>query len=148
MIILIGLLGVFLFLPRKNTMDSLNIAFPNDRVTQLSKEVIIHSPATDAEFDLFNSGGFSGSFSFFSFGPTDIYYRYAVKLHPGDLEKWRAGLIPSSETSRDKDLIKYLSGLREPNWQIRTEPKFYESEYSRTIIFEEEGIVFKEVVQN
>jgi hypothetical protein len=133
--------------PVKQEMNSRNIPDASERVKELSGEVVLPAKITDAEYYLFNSGGLSNSSRIFSLGPKDIHYQYVVKTSPGNTDEWHKGLEQVKTLPEDVVIIEYLSGFRKQNWQTVSKPEIYEDQYSRTIIFKKEGIIYKEIKQ-
>jgi hypothetical protein len=138
-------------LPSKQEMNSGTITDASERIEKLSKEVVLYSNITDTEYDLFNSGGFSDGFHFFDLGPTDANYNFIVKVKPADIPKWTVNMTEVKDSLEIIPQINALIKTRPKNWRTRSKPRFYiwENSYgSISVIYAEEGIVFRSINQN
>lgn len=119
-----------------------------ERVEKLGEEVIFFSPVTDAEFKLVNVNGFHNKRLTVP-GPSYWDYKFAVKINPSDISKWKAGMTDTSILNYNEDWLSKIVSHRKENWMInkQSRPKFYirKGENVTTIIFEKEGIVYKSV---
>ncbi|MGK0390027.1 MAG: hypothetical protein ACI94Y_002777 [Maribacter sp.] len=131
-----------------NILDSDNFPIQAERIQKLGQQIKSFSKIKDAEFDLFNSGGFSDSRASTAPGPTDWNYEFAVKIEPADLPKWRNGFRSFTSDSYDNSWIKKITAARSENWTTNSTPKYYKRVDSNVtmIIYENEGFIFKQVI--
>jgi hypothetical protein len=148
-IIATGLYITWISLPKKMEINSSEIANKQQRIENLSKEIAVFSEILDAEYNLFNSSGF-GMNSDTGLGPTDTDYKFAIKVKPGDVQKWKKRLIGTKGDINNEHWIQELIQARKQNWLTSATPVFYTqaNEINATIvIYEKEGIIFKSIVQ-
>ena len=151
-IILAGLLITPICLPKKMEINSSEIPNKQERIENLSEEIVVFSKILDAEYDLFKSSGFgfTSDFILSQLGPTDTEYKFAVKVNPSDIKKWKKGLTETKGDINNERWIQELTQARKKNWLTSTKPIFYTrtNEINLTIvIYEKEGIIFKSIVQ-
>jgi hypothetical protein len=111
--------------------------------------VRLFSGATDAEYRLFNSGGFNDMS--FNLGPTDVNYDFIVKVNPEDIPKWKVNLTEVKDSLEVMGRITALTEKRHQNWPTVSKPKFYiDKRYFGfiSVIYDQEGYVFKSINQN
>lgn len=152
-LIVIGLLIIRACLPKKMEINSFEISDKKERIENLSEEIAVFSEILDAEYNLFKSSGFgfTSDFILSGLGPTDITYKFAVKVKPSDVVKWKKGLIETKGDIKNERWIQELTQVRKQNWPTSSTPVFYTrpNEINLTIvIYEKEGLIFKQIIQN
>lgn len=151
-LIVTALFIIRISLPKKMEINSSEITDKQERIENLSEEIAVFSEILDAEYNLFKSSGFgfTSDFILSQLGPTDTDYKFAVKVKPSDVTKWKKGLIGMKGDINNEHWIQELTQDRKQNWFTSSTPVFYTrpNEINLTIvIYEKEGIIFKSIVQ-
>lgn len=152
-LVIICILIAHICLPKKMEINSFEIADKQERTEKLSEEIAIFSEIIDAEYNLFKSSGFgfSSDFMLSQLGPTDTDYKFAIKVKPTDVVKWKKGLIETEGDIKNEVWIQELTQTRKQNWLTSGTPVFYTRSKAinlTIVIYENEGVIFKHIIQN
>jgi hypothetical protein len=149
-LIVTGLLVTRICLPKKMEVNSFGITDKQERIENLSEEIAVFSEILDAEYNLFKSSGFGYTSDLVELGPIDTEYKFAVKVKPPDVVKWKKGLVETKGDINNEYWIKELTHAHRKNWVTSTTPLFYTRPNAITltiVTYEKEGIIFKSIVQ-
>ena len=132
-----------------NTLSSKNIEDSLQRINILKVEIKAFSELKDAEYELFNVNGFSKSETSLP-GASGWDYRFVVKVAPKDVSKWATDMIEVTSIDFLEKWTNELVKHRIENWRVNSKPRFFMREGTDVVmeVFEEEGIIFKRVIQN
>ena len=146
--LIIFCLGCFADANDPNRLDSDNFPTKTERIQKLGQQIKSFSKIKDAEFDLFNVNGFVDSRSPTIPGASSWNYKFAVKIEPADLPKWRSGFRSFTPDGYDDNWMKEITSARSENWIKTSIPKYYKRVDANVtmIIYEVEGFVFKQII--
>lgn len=128
--------------------DSDDYATAKERIEALKKEITVYSEFSDCEFELYNVNGFSDS-RVFMVGSSSSNYKFVVKVKSEDISKWKTGSISSDSIGYDKYWMEKIIKERPQNWKTTTKPTIYAkpivytNHEFKTLIYEEEGIIYR-----
>jgi len=126
-------------------LNSSNFFERAQRIEILEKEIISKTIFTDAEFVLFNVNGFQDSTDVLP-GASSWDYKFALKVAPSNIEEWIEDF--NEVEAFDYSWIDEVIELRKENWKTNSEPHYFSKGDVYLVLFYEEGIVFKRVIQN
>jgi hypothetical protein len=120
------------------SVDQHSSGLPDDsaKIAFLKKYLRMESEIEGAEFHIQTQDNSQGLVP----APSDCYMDVVMKMAPGDVPRWTAGLTPSDDKI---DLSWGHALLREHGWTVNGTPAVFVR--GRTIVaaFEAEGVVFK-----
>lgn len=135
--------------PKNRTMlDSADYNSKEERIIRLKTLVKTPTEVYDVEFKLFNVNGFSNNRTSIP-GASSWNYKYAVKVPPAEVDQWVQGMI-KMDIKYNLSWTDEIIQNRKDNWILLGAPEIYAQEGSQTtlLIYREEGILFKSIVQN
>lgn len=132
-----------------NTLDSARYPSKVERITVLKNEIVVKSDIQDAEFHLFNVNGFSNSRTVLP-GASSWNYTFAIKVDTQDVDKWLAGMTPVKSLDSNTDWARELVKAKSTGWVTNGSPEIYirEGYEVQLIVYRNEGIIFKRIVQH
>jgi hypothetical protein len=130
-------------------LDSDDYVTSKERVEILSKEITVFSKILDAEFELFNVNGFSNQRTSVP-GASSWDYKFAIIVNREDIPKWTEGMTETSMPDTDYDWTNEILKNKKNHWKLNSLPKYYlrKGENVLMIVYRNEGIIFKRVVQD
>jgi len=136
-----------------DTINSQPIIDQQERIDILSKEITVFSVVLDAEYNLYRTGGFS-SFKAPALGPTDVDYKFVVKVQPLDVNKWISKDLKAIPISQSGDSWMHnLVSKRKNNWVTTSNPEFYTTKQYvgpnfLKVVYRKEGIIYSYIELN
>lgn len=136
---------VFIFL----ITDSDYYETKDERVKVLKKEIKSFSNFKNAEFELFNTNGFSNSRPILP-GASSWDYKFVIKVNSFDVGKWTTGMILIEPKGIDETWMKKVIQKRKNDWVTESTPEFYirNGDNVKVVVYRSEGIIFKRVTYN
>lgn len=131
----------------KDELYSINYGTKAERVAALKKEIPAYSDFENAEFQLYNSKGFTFNIHTFHM-PEYRDYKYVVKVNPEDIDKWLTGLKKVGPSESFEEWPDQLIRIRKEEWQLQSAPEYYalENEIVYVLIYRKEGVIFKKSI--
>jgi hypothetical protein len=131
----------------KTVLDSSNYDDQQERIEKLRTAVTLYSEILDTEFKLFNVNGFNNNRNTVP-GASSWNYRFCVKMDTSYIHQWLTDMTEVPTGKNDTSLIADIVKDRQQNWLTHSKPKYY-SNGANTVsmtVFEEEGIIFKTII--
>jgi hypothetical protein len=130
-------------------LDSDDFETSKERVEILSKEITAFSKISDAEFEIFNVNGFSNQRTSVP-GASSCDYKFAIIVNREDISKWTEGMTETSVPANDFDWKNEILKNKKAHWKLNSTPKYYirKAENVVMIVYQEEGTIFKRVIQD
>lgn len=132
-----------------NKLDSDDYSTIEKRIEVLKTEINAPTDFQDADFLLFNTNGFTNSWTTLP-GASSWDYKYAIKVDSNDIEKWTDKMIEMPITTIDFSWTKEIIKKRKENWTLNSLPKLFigDNDHVYLILYRDEGIIFKRIIQN
>jgi hypothetical protein len=130
-------------------LDSDDFENQKVRVEVLKDKIKSFSEIIDAEFELFNVNGFSNDRTLVP-GGSSWDYKFAIRIDISDIDLWTQGMTLVELKNYDNRWSTEIIAQRMENWKTYAKPKYYVREGSDVtlLVYENEGIIFKRVIQN
>lgn len=118
------------------------------RICELSKEIVLFTPIHDAEYNLFNVNGFSNSRISLP-GASSWNYVFQIKIDTGEIDRWTEGMRQYSIAASDTLWLKKIRQNSPKEWQRNSTPELFKREEAQVsvLVFREEGIIYKNIIQ-
>ncbi len=132
-----------------NKLESDDYDTKEKRVEILKKEIKSFSNFENAEFELFNVNGFSNSRTTLP-GASSWDYKFVIKVESSKVDKWTHGMIKTKPDNYDDGWMTEIIKERKSEWKTGSEPEFYIRKGDNVImvVYQDEGIIFKRVINN
>jgi len=130
-------------------LDSDDFDSAKDRVDELKKRIHSKSEFKNAEFELFSVNGFSNSRTSVP-GGSSWDYKFVIKTSPDYLDKWTAGMVKLESSEIDMTWTIKITEKRKDEWPTSGRTECYANKEKNVIVilYRDDGLIFKRVIQN